>query len=51
MAHDLIATVILWSFVAALAVATVVLGLMVRRAKQRQAELRRMVERRLAAFG
>jgi cytochrome c-type biogenesis protein CcmH/NrfF len=44
-------SVILWGVVGLLAVATVVLGLMVRRAKQRQAELRAMVERRLAAFG
>lgn len=44
-------TVILWGVVALLAVATVRLGLMVRRAKARQAELRRLVERRLNAFG
>ena len=42
--------VILWTCMAALAVATVRLGLMVRRAKARQAELRQMVARRLAAF-
>jgi hypothetical protein len=42
MAHDLIATVILWSFVAALAVATVVLGRMVRRAQRARAELLRL---------
>lgn len=45
------AAAILWGVVALLAVATVVLGLMVRRAKARQAELRRLVERRLNAFG
>jgi hypothetical protein len=45
------AAAIMWGVVGLLAVATVVLGLMVRRAKARQAELRAMVARRLAAFG
>lgn len=44
------AAVILWGCMWLLAIATVVLGRAVRRAKARQAELRAMVERRLAAF-
>ena len=44
------AAVILWTFVALMGAATVALGRCVRRARKRQAELRQMVARRLAAF-
>lgn len=45
------AAVILWGCMWLLAIATVVLGRAVRRAKARQAELLRLVQQRLAAFG
>ena len=45
------AAVILWGCMWLLAIATVVLERMVRRAKARQAELRAMVARRMASHG